>query len=352
MHSPSQPPAAVDPNPAGEPGAAQTGDGLAATPAGKSGVERLLAYAKLLMGFGILGLVLTQVDWAQLAGMRDRFNPGLLLAMYAVTVAMAASCVWKWQALLRVMGVRAGAYRLNVLYWVGLLYQQVLPTSAGGDVIKIAILGRETGQTAAVAAATVAERMFGLIMLALIAVIGFAVTPALWQHPLLLVACIAAILFYGAAVGVMAVPLVRKLMVRLLGPRKIVTKIDAKAEEFQNSMALIRREPRVIWLAIGLSALFNLGTILTVALGCAVLGLWVDPWTLLVTVPIVLMVASLPISMNGIGLREWAFLVAFGAMGASGEVGLAASMIIRVVNITTSALFYLLYLIPQKRQAS
>ena len=58
--------------------------------------------------------------------------------------------------------------------------------------------------------------------------------------------------------------------------------------------------------------------------------------TLLVIVPVIMFISSLPITVGGLGLVEWAFFFTFGASGAGSSPGLLVGLLVRANSLLFS----------------
>jgi len=84
---------------------------------------------------------------------------GLSVAVLAIGWLINAV---RWKLLLSAAGVEQGVGRLASLYFIGMFFSQMLPTGAGGDVVRMWEVSRRTGKHAAVIVATLQERLMGM----------------------------------------------------------------------------------------------------------------------------------------------------------------------------------------------
>ena len=105
---------------------------------------------------------------------------GIALALYLVGVALRA---WRWQGLLAVLGQHARLTRLTELYFVGMFFNLVLPTSVGGDAVRVWYLARlergrpAPGRATAAFLSVLAERGSGVVVLAVVACVAALLCP-------------------------------------------------------------------------------------------------------------------------------------------------------------------------------
>ena len=71
---------------------------------------------------------------------------------------------------------------------------------------------------------------------------------------------------------------------------------------------------------------------------------------LALSVGLTMVVAIVPLSFNGIGLQEWAFVLLFPLIGVPASVGLSAMLTIRLITLSTALLGGVFYLHKQFRR--
>ena len=204
-------------------------------------------------------------------------------------------------------GSAAPAREIRRLYFIGLFFNNFLPANIGGDAWKIVDLGRQEGKPLAVFGATLLDRLLGLTALTLLAVLVL-VGAALARIPLpqtaLLLLPVLALL-----AGLLAALLSKRIGGRLpelvakVGLGGQVERVRRVTDEFTHY------RPRVRWL--NLLLVFSTGVqllrVLTHLLVARGLGFDLtgdQAVQLLVLIPMLAICLTLPVTINGIGLRE------------------------------------------------
>ena len=96
---------------------------------------------------------------------------------------------------------------------------------------------------------------------------------------------------------------------------------------------------------------FNLVTAAGSWLGFKALGVEIGLAVVLAIMPIVHLMAMLPISVNGLGLREGVFIVLFTAAGVPAAPAAAVAILLNVTGTLMSMLGGVLYLAERRRIA-
>ncbi len=135
----------------------------------------------------MLALLLTRFpdfDWAETVPVWNR-TTALWLggALFLTLVGIVLSAV-RWQQVLRAMGLHERLRRLVPLYFAGQFVSNVLPSTIGGDVLRVSRLSRGEfdADSADTFASVVLERLTGWLVLPLITFFGLIINPDLRQQ--------------------------------------------------------------------------------------------------------------------------------------------------------------------------
>ncbi len=233
---------------------------------------------------------------------------------------------WRWRVVLSISGVHVSTARLTSWVMIGQFFGIFLPTTVGGDVVRMYELSRHIGQSAVAVASVLLERVAGVWAMAALAVLGLAVSPEARREPAvcLAVAGICAgcaglsVVLFGRTLSRSVVGLLRRL--RLVGLAERIERGYAVVHEY------LRPEHRAK--AAGALAL-SLGTHFVSAFVVYLIGQSLGahvPFTYYCTsLPVLWAVLMLPISVSGIGVREGGFVFFFTAVGVAQPTALLMS---------------------------
>ena len=289
--------------------------------------ERLGIALRAAVGLGLLVLLVRKVGWASLAPVLTSPRWGFLAVSALFSVLLIGVSCAKWQILLRARRVRVGFARLFGLYLVGMLFNNFLPSNVGGDLVRSIGLGRYTRQMSDSLATVFVERFTGFVALVACAWIGFLFEPDLFAEAPLVGGLVLATGTLAGAVWALADD-------RLLGwlelviPFRVVRSLFARARPVLGSIRGFR-ELRLIAVTMALSLVFYALAVLNVFFSAQVFGGAPDLGGLAAVVPIVLVASLLPISIGGIGLAEWAYVVCLAQIGVPDEEALAVALVLR-----------------------
>lgn len=261
----------------------------------------------------------------------------LALILQFLGVALSAA---KWWVLLRARGLRLSFTWLLGAYLAGQFANNFLPTTVGGDALRVAQLGRRIGSYSQASASVFIERLTGFIALSLIANLALVVsylqvtgTP-LVTTPLLRLLTVG---FTLAAIAGMVASFAAPRLERLIGPR-----LPAMAQRPLQKVtrALADYAPTGRWLALvlAMSLLFQiLWVVIHVVCGWA-LGIEAPLLLYAVMAPITDILGLAPIFVNNLGAREVVFTLYLAQVGVTQETALALAFMIFAVRLAISVL--------------
>jgi hypothetical protein len=257
------------------------------------------------------------------------------IAAVLTLVGLILSAV-RWQKVLDALEIRAGLPRLMSHYMAGQFVSNVLPTTIGGDVLRVSRLSRETGESPGTFASVVLERLTGWLVLPVITILGFTVNPGL-RH-----LGTATRLALGLAFGTL---LLLVTVLAAAGSRRIGGRFATNAgwRRFVGAVHLgidrLRSDPAAAANVLVAGFAYQLALVLAAVAAAQALGLKAAGLTaLLAFFPAVLIAQVLPISMSGLGVREGAFVLFLGPLGVAHDEAIALGLLLYLLNLIVSLL--------------
>jgi hypothetical protein len=289
---------------------------------GKRARTLIARMLRIVVSVSLIGYVLTLIDLPRvldrLAGVRMIV---LIVVLLLQLVQMGLSTL-KWKLILAADGVARPFGPLLVVYLKGNFLSLFLPTSFGGDVYRIYSVHRSGGGLARSTSSVLFDRITGLFALVSIALVAYAFLPS---HPYL--GPMAAVYlagiggFLGAtseSAGRISDRIASPLLRRLASPLR--------------SFSVYRRDPAMLAAAITIALLFQLNIVMINKLYCVALGIHMSLGHLLVIVPLIYLTEVLPISINGIGVRDSAYVFFFVLLGFASDEGLALALLVLLMR--------------------
>jgi uncharacterized membrane protein YbhN (UPF0104 family) len=266
--------------------------------------------AKLAVSGGLLWFIAANFDIGASAARLRELDFGYLLAAAGVFVALLVNNTFRWRIVMRAIDAVLPLWQSFQILYIGVFFNQTLPSSVGGDAVRM-ILARKHGLTLQGAVnGVMLERVvnvFGLIILVvatqpfLLARIGD--NPAKYVFPALAAVAVAGIVFL-------------MLLDRIPERFRRFSVVRGAANLAEDTKRLFLAPAHAVG-AVGFGILGMVLLSLMVYFIAQSLGIAVSPIDCIVLVPPVMLIASVPISIAGWGLRESAMVAAFGFIGVA-----------------------------------
>lgn len=305
---------------------------------------RLKFVGRIAFSVALILWLASRLDWAGLirhfADVDWRWLSVVVLCSPLCLVLLTA----RWLIFLRARQLKPSPGGLLRLLWAGQFFNTFLPGAVGGDVFKAVAVGRLLpGAQVEAGATVVVDRFCAFLTLALLALVGASL-----QHKLLQAVFAAGIvlprgaLLAAAGLGVGALALVggigRSAWFR---QRRETWRQNARLAGWA-VLAGLRDWPTFAWAAI-LSLVIHLANFTVFFAVARMLRLDIGFGQVLLIMPVVLIIAMLPVTINGHGLREIVLVTYFHWQGIGGPgVGPAeAAVAVSLLYVTNDLLWNL-----------
>lgn len=277
---------------------------------------RLLFAFQAVASLALLAVVASRTDLARVTTVLGEVRYPALLAALAALVVQSCLCAYRWALVMRASGARVRLAGALGAFYVSLLLNQCFLPNLGADAYRIYWLHREGIPLAVAVRGVLIDRVSGLAALVAMLVATF---PFLAPH-------LSAVARASVLLAVVASVLGTSAFLSLdLLPRRITRPLRQLAAVSLSARAVLLHGGSGI--AIGVLALaahcLSAVALLALAVGLSVQVTLTD---CLLVVPAVTLLATLPISLGGWGVREGLLVVALSGFGVASAQGLALSI--------------------------
>jgi uncharacterized protein (TIRG00374 family) len=282
----------------------------------------------------LLAVLITKIPGTELVP-SDRSLPGTIGFLVGGVVLMAVSFIlasWRWQRVLAVFDVHIGLRRLLSHYLAGQFVGNVLPSTVGGDVLRISRSSKDTGSSEIAFAAVVLERMTGFVALPLLALLGFIIRPDLLEVGRAWIAIVIAL----ATVVMLAVLLMLAGSDRLAGRFKDHENWMRYIGAIHVGVDRLRRDQRDAAAALIAAIAYQFSVVASVYCAVHAIGLPIPNAAVLAFVPAVAMAQVVPISVGGLGVREGLLALLLHPMGVPTGQAVAVGLLWYTMTLVVS----------------
>ncbi len=287
---------------------------------------------KIAVSVALIWFLFSNID---IVSAKDRLldaDPTMLVLSLAVLTFQLVINTKRWDVVLAAIGERLSFLKTLQIVYIGIFFNQTLPSSVGGDAVRIYRTYHAGVSLSGSINGIMLERAAGVIALILLVL---ATQPfflprvgddaAAWMLPV-------AVMFTLASVAG-------------LGFLMILDRLPSSLRRWRlvRGLAMLAADTRKVFLnpvhafkALGWSAFGHLNLTFGVYIMSLGIGLGVTWIDCIALIPPVILVTTLPISIAGWGVREGAMVAAFGLIGTPAEGALALSLLFGLVAIVTS----------------
>lgn len=295
---------------------------------------------KAAVSAGLVAWLILEVEWKEVLNHILEIKIWQVLAFVAVYLTGILISSVKWRRLAYHKNIKTTVGQCFKYYLAGTFVNNFFPSFVGGDAYKSYRLGKDNGERFAEAASTVlVDRITGFVAVMMM-VIFFSLLnyKKVLENPILLVINIAVVFSFGS-----------NILLALAGKisflKKIFNRLPKIFIETYREVRSFNRGGRAAKEAVALGILFNLtGVAAANYILLASLGISLKPTDYLTVIFLVSIVSAIPISINNIGVKEWAYITFFAIFGVSSPAVVSAALLSRFLMMLVSFVAIPVYL--------
>ncbi len=272
---------------------------------------------KVILTVALIAFLLKRVDMGEVLSLIKQVKVEYLFLSGILYIFFMLVAAYRWQCLLNIQKIKIGLGKVIRLTFMGYFFNNFLPTTVGGDVVKGYLVSRDTKKVAESYVSILMDRVTGLGGLVLLAVlvILFIPTVSINRNIIYLVwgcfVCFVVLLIISTVGG--------KFFGKKLGWLKRLArklKIEDKITKVYNIFYTHKEYKGVLVKTIFLSLIIQVTFIFINYLLVRGLPLNRDIpiGYFFIYTPTIALISSLPVTINGIGVRENLYVEFFGGI--------------------------------------
>jgi len=282
---------------------------------------------------GCLAYLVWKIDVGKTAHIVANANPGYFLLSVGIALVTVPPMAWRWQLLLRAKGIHDNLPWLTRAYLVSYAASQVLPTSVGGDAVRIyETAKRHPARGGPVAGSILLERALGGAATLMLAAIGIVLAFGyydigiyLWVEIAFVVATVVAgiLLFSRSARPFLRrfVPVLRRLWV------------ERHVRAVYEGIHSYRQNTKLLIFVTGVTLAIQALRIVSIWAGAESVGVHLSLRPYYALGPLLFLVMLVPFTVNGVAVRESFFVSFLGRLSVSADAAFAAGFVFFLVTI-------------------
>jgi uncharacterized membrane protein YbhN (UPF0104 family) len=267
------------------------------------------------LGLLVIAFLLWHYDARPVFRTLTRERPEYFATAIAIYLAGQVMSAYRWQLLAAIVKIHGPFREFLSYYFIGMFTNLFVPGLVGGDAARALYLGRRHDKVGEAVASVLADRGLGLLALFWLAAfaaifLNYAPLPASVVNPTIVAGSLAMVGFVGFPILGRLLPLMPRPIRRAVG-----------------FVAPFLHRPAATLPAVALSLILQVSLAVCQFVLARGLGLSFPLTLFLLCVPITNVVASLPVTLNGLGVRESAYLLLFGMAGMSKDDAIALGLL-------------------------
>ena len=285
----------------------------------------LLLLAKATTSILLLYFSLRWVNVSVLADQLSRFQPGWIALAPLLVAVQIGLLAFRWQRVAGACGADLAFRPALQLSFIAMFFNQVLPSTIGGDGARIWLFARKGAGWARATYSVLVDRIVGLLTLALIVIACLPWTFELIHDPV--ARAVLTLIGFGTVAGTL-----------------IFVLIGTRSWQWLDRWALTRHLSAASRAAAALCSSHSIGVVIVCSIAIHFLTIaaaWccikaiaapVGFTQVLFLMPPVLLISTVPVSIAGWGVRESSMIVAFAYAGLAQSDGLTLSILYGAVS--------------------
>jgi len=305
--------------------------------------KHLLIFIKIVISATIIILILNKLNFSNFSDAFRQIDIKYILISALMLILNFILITYRWQLLLFSQKINIRFYELSKINLIGYFFNNFLLGTNGGDLVKIYYIAKKEASKKTTAITTVfLDRLTGFASFLFIATIMCTISFDMRFKKNLL-------LFFGICYIVIFIFFLvfNKQFIKRLLPHFLITKFSKFTHifiEIYDSIQLFRSKKKdllIIFIISIAAQFFLICSLFFIGLS---IGINVVFYNYLTFIPIIQTIASIPVSLSGLGLMEGSYVYFFKLLGISVEKSFALSLIARGFTYILGFIGLLFYL--------
>ena len=276
-------------------------------------------FLKALVSFGFFYILFNKFNLYDIFEIIKKSQVNFLFLTILTLVLQIILAIYRWHQLLKLKKINISIIQCLKLFWIGLFFNQVLPSTIGGDAVRAYMLIKRGYNIGIATISILLDRMFGLIglLILLIIVIPFFLN----LLPNILDQLEIYFIMIILVIGVTSIFFLDFFIQKFI-KFKFVQIISTLAKDAR----ILIKDFKLAFNILVLSIFIHLISVINIGLIAISLNI-IIPWNfLLIIVPIISLLVFIPVSVSGWGFREGIMVLGLGYYGIPGVEALALSL--------------------------
>ena len=284
-----------------------------------------------------VGYLVWKIDLGTTADVLRDTNLAWFALAVTIMIVTALPMALRWLWLLRAQAIEERFAWLTRAYFVSYAAGQILPTSIGGDAMRILETSRRhPGRTGSITAIVLLERGLGGAATVLLGAVGFVLALGrydlgayYWLELAFVLGTLLLLFVFFSRSARPLLSLARPLLARL--------KLERPLRAFYEGVHSFRSRPRLLGGVFALTLALQSVRVLAIWAAAKAVGIELSPRVFYVMGPLFFLVLLVPFTLNGFAVREAFFVSFLGNVGVGADQAFAAGFLFFLVTVALAA---------------
>ena len=283
---------------------------------------------KLLVTLFLISVLLYSVDINEVLGLLGTFSRSEVLIAFLILFLQLLVTAHRWKIIMDLVGIKNSLKKCVEMYWTGLFFNQLLPSSFGGDFARIILSSKNRTKLKSSAASIIFERFLGLAVLLILALMSVTYYRG-WQKQELIVFVL--LLLFSIFMG-----LLLHFTMKMDFKNKFYLKIKSLLVEIYYVSSAVRSNKLAAATLLAETLVSHISIFILLWLILFGVGSILDPFLVAGIAAVAMLASALPISIAGWGVRETILVVMLAEQGVSYEKAVASGIALGLITLIFS----------------
>ena len=282
--------------------------------------KKIVVFLKIVVSLGLVVFLFDQVDFEKIVNILQNVNITIVIYSLILLIIQVFVATTRWFFVLKCQNIEISYGRVLQILWSGLFFNQAMPSSVGGDVIRGYYLKKQGITLGRATVGVLMDRLFGMLGLILLVLFSIPFVFELVNDSIARTGVL--FITLGASFTLMFMFFTDKLPGNFSHLR-IIKGFYALSKGARHCIS--NRFSGIIILI--LSLLLHIISVVAVMIISIGIGINIEWLGFLLIIPLVTLIMVVPVSIAGWGVREGAMVVGFSYLSVESEAALALSIL-------------------------
>ena len=287
----------------------------------------LFTVLRLVTGIGLLVVLFWKVDTGEIVEVLRKADPVLLFFSIILFIIAVFTISLRWKLLLSAHSIEIPFRRTSAYYYVGFFFNNFLPTIIGLDVVRAVYVSNNYGKKAECFASVISEKVIGLLALLLLGVFFLPIFLGRDKSIVYIFILLLALMMMFVA-GIFLFPKRERLKgLRWIFRIRILKKLKDRIGRLYDALYFYKDKKPVLYKTLFLSIFYQMILITMVFTIGRALHIDIAYYYYLAFIPLINIGSMVPITPNGIGIREMLYIFLFNLAGIEPSKSILVSLL-------------------------